>query len=142
MNSELKFQNDIWASIDMHSKTVFPYTKEQHGEGFVCLPLSFNNDNEMVEALKKVSERINLNQHREAVDIMYDYFKGADFSYCNDGSLKIKTNLDDLELYDKGFMADMESCGCVYGTDYTNDYSDDYFVNFNGTRIATILYWE
>lgn len=138
MNLELKFQNDVWAAIDMHSKTVFPYTKEQYGES-VLTPIEYDNDTELVDALKKVSERINLNQHREAIAIMFDYFKGADFTYKNDGSLMITTPLGSLQLYDKGFMEDMESCGCEYGDDFTK--FDFYCVRFRGTCIATIYYY-
>lgn len=135
MKLQFRFSNDVKASIDLVSKTIHPYTEDPINSEIYKLPtIEYNSDDDMVNALKSVSERVNIDQHRELYEIIFKHFKDADIKYDDKGRLYIKSKwffYDDLksEIYTYGYQYDFD------------DYDPtDVFIKQNEKRIASIEY--
>jgi hypothetical protein len=141
MNIEFKFSNDVFASVDLASKTVYPYTRDMYGELEGYRPINYANDNEMVLALKKVSEMVNLDQHRYVVECMYDFFNlRYDCTFDEDGLM-----IWHCDNHEKDGIKDaLKDTGAVVSE--INEHIDGVlftsivFEN-NVTRIAKIIYY-
>jgi hypothetical protein len=142
MHIEFKFSNDVFASVDLVSKTIYPYTKEMDGDFPCAPPIYYSTDDEMVDALKKVSEMVNLNQHRDVVDCMFDFYNGIEHcSYDGTRDGVMIWYCDNPET--KGLKDALKDTGAVAYD--LNEYGDgglftSVVVENNGTRIAKIIY--
>lgn len=140
MKLEFKFSNDVIASINLGSQVINSWVYDRHGEvcGYNSIP--YHNDNEMVLALKEISEMVNLEQHEDVANCLHDFYDGID--YCS------------FEGYEDGVMVwscdNPEKNGLIEALDGTgavvselNDYGGLFtsvVVENNGTRIAKIIY--
>ena len=140
MNIEFKFSNDVIASINLGSKVVTAWVEDRHGEvcGYRSIP--YDNDNEIVDALKKISEMVNMNQHDDIQEAIFNHFNGANMLYHSDGSLDILFEYrDDFHRLTVGeFEPLLESLGAEYI--WGDDYCDAHSIRVNGKRIASITF--
>lgn len=133
MNLEFKFNNDIWAAIDMHSKKVFPYINEQYGDSGLT-PMSYENDNDLVDVLKMVSERVNLNQHRDIVGAILMYHPKCEVKHSFDGMLIVFASLDYLGNSNE-FIEKLTE----FGAEFVGRYLKAKIIS-NGVCVAEITY--
>lgn len=105
MNLEFKFENNLYAKACLVQKIIEIYKKEQWGDCLVCKPILYTSDNELVDALKKVSERINLDQYEEVTDVIYRRSQNCDIRRADNGSLIINAPIirlgNDVELVEE-----------------------------------------
>jgi hypothetical protein len=140
MKLEFKFSNDVIASINLGSKVVTAWVEDRYGEvcGYRSIP--YDNDNEMVDALKDVSEMVNMDQHEDICEAIFNHFKDANILYNSDGTLDILAKCSD-ELYSltsDEFEALLESLGAEYS--FEDYHPEDWFIKVNGKRIASITF--
>jgi len=135
MHIEFKFSNDIFASVDIVNKIVFPYTKDRHGEMYGYSPINYSTDDEMVYALKKVAERVNMDQHEDVALAIHRHFNDCKVKYSDNGMLEIESK---LHWTNKEFISELESLGAEYS--FEHDYPEDWFIKVNGKRIASITF--
>jgi hypothetical protein len=136
MKLEFKFSNDIVASLDIGSNVVTAWVHDRHGEACGYRSIPYNNDNEMVDALKKISEMVNLEKHDDIREAIFNHFENAHVLYNCDGTLSIHAYYDCPTRYE--FMELMESLGAEYS--FEDDYPEDWFIKVNGKRIASITF--
>lgn len=143
MKVEFKFTNDIYAIVNYEAKEVQPHTYDRfwHFEQLKSIP--FTNDNELVDALKVVSEMVNMSQHEDVLFAILEYYKDCDVEYVSNGSVTITVGRDKyIEFFDDEFIKKLNSLDADYVEyDDTNKYSfqrNIFYVYHNGYRIATI----
>jgi hypothetical protein len=142
MKIEFKFSNDVIASINLGSQVINSWVYDRHGEvcGYRSIP--YYNDNEMVLALKEISEMVNLEQHEDVANCLHDFYN--EIEHCS------------FEGYEDGVMVwscdNPEKIGLIEALDGTgavvsdlNEYGNgglftSVVVENNGTRIAKIIY--
>lgn len=114
MHLEFKFSNDVNASVCIATKTMNPYTIGIDGEMYPFSgPIKFKNDNDMVRALNDIANRVNLDQHREIVELIFDRYKDCE-DIVNTGELIIIKSPISIHQYNDEFVFEIESLGASY----------------------------
>lgn len=88
MYSKLLFKNNVFADILVGEVMAYCYS---YGEMEQMCVKKYENDNELIEVLKFMSELVNPNNHREALNVVFavaNEFK-AEVSYNIDGSARL-----------------------------------------------------
>lgn len=114
MHLEFKFSNDVNASVCIATKTIYQYTIGIDGEMYPFSgPIEFKNDNDMIRALNDIANRVNLNQHRDIVELIFDEYKDCD-DIVNTGELIIIKSPISVHQYNDRFVFEIESLGALY----------------------------
>jgi len=137
MELQFKFKNDVIFSVDIAAKKTYAYSYIGYRETSSHFAIDYESDDDLIELMKRASNIVNSEQHREVFEIIFDYYKDGKIKCEDDGSLDICVAFGMVPAIDEMFISQLELYGYTYEFDYDNQYS---YIRLNDKSIASINY--
>ena len=142
MELQFKYKNDVILNVNIADKRAYAWSNIMHGEIERHFALDYESDDDLIELMKRASDIVNLEQHRDIVNCTFDFYTGINhcsFDGYKDGVMTWSCdNPEEIGLKDAlkdtgAVVSELDEWG--YGGLFTS-----VVVENNGTRIAKIIF--